>query len=340
MRKFLLFILMLPLFTNAQNAGGYGIVSTTHANGGLVSQKKIVGKSLTTAKQTDKVTRWITDTQVTFFDSFENFNATTLVPDGWASTNKLPSSRSWKASEAISMLGTIEPTDGDYMMWINFDTDLLDQDSWLVSPNIMPNLGDSLEFDIYYAPIFMYYKYDEISGGFYLDFSSPTATMKVLIADAGSENWTVLWDAHDLAGKYNEDNIYDYMGEWERHKVSLEDHVFKTVKIAFQYVGNNGDSMAADCLWIGQGRDVSGVEQLRTEEVLSVYRSGGLIHMVYPVGFTKATVTDLSGRIVGAYALNSDGNMQVDAAHLADKVYIFRFEGDGKTVTKKMLNSY
>lgn len=338
MRKFLLLIITIPIYLNSQNAYKVETVSTKNSLSEIVSKKKISNinpenKILNLTKSTVS-----TSIDTTYFESFEYFNEGTLIPNNWNTKHNTESTYYWHASEAISMFETIAPTDGDYMMWINFDVELLEQDTWLISPEIQPKDGDFLEFDLYYAPIFMYYKYDEETESFYFDFSSPTATLKVMIAEAGSDNWTELWDAHDLAEMYNEENIFEYMGAWDWYKVSLQPYVGKTVKLAFQYVGLNGDSMALDRILIGKEKGSNGVEKYEYAKDFNIKCSGNSFEIQAPTEFKTISIKNLQGVTLGVYNLNNEGAAYISTSGLTDKIYILNFKSNNKNISLKVLN--
>lgn len=337
MRKFLLLIIAIPIYLNSQNSYKVETVSTRNSLSEMVSKKTISNinlgrKILNPAKSTDS-----TPIDTTYFDSFEYFNGETLIPNNWSTKHKTESTYYWHATEAISILETIAPTDGNYMMWINFDQELLEQDTWLISPEIQPKDGDLLEFDLYYAPVFMYYKYNEETGDFYFDFSSPTATLKVMIAEAGSDNWTELWDAHNLAEMYNEENILEYMGAWDWYKISLQPYVGKTIKLAFQYVGQNGDSMALDRILIGKEKSSNGMEKYEYTKDFNIKCTGNSFEIQAPKEFKTISVKNLQGVTLGMYNLNSEGTTYISTSGLTDKIYIFNFKSNNKNISLKVL---
>ena len=200
----------------------------------------------------------------TFYESFEAYNDTSnhnWIPNNWTELNKtgnIYKVGSTNLTWAVRDIGG-EATDGKNIAWMNYDNNSVSRDEWIVSPAFTPVAADYFSFDLYYAPFWMYFDAVQYNndGTQKFNFSKPTITMQVMISTDDGANWTKIWDAHNNVGKYTEKTIYDYQnGAWNTFVLPISDYVGKSVKIAFRYVGKNGDSM---------GLDNIGVRQLKPE---------------------------------------------------------------------------
>ena len=193
----------------------------------------------------------------TLFESFEGWDGVNpdWIPDNWTKVSKLgnvyhPEDESNITWHTIEGGWFADPTDGNYLGWICFpypfddegnDIETPAQDEWLISPSFTPVAGDNLVFDVYYDPPFLFLNW----GTFEIDMENPTFTIKALISTDGGANWTTLWDPAKDEG-YTEENIWDYYDLWHTKIIDLKSYVGKSVKIAFQYVGKDGDNVGLD----------------------------------------------------------------------------------------------
>jgi len=194
----------------------------------------------------------------TLFESFEGWDGENpdWIPANWTKESKAGNSYvpgqenlTWHTTDANPPYVT--PTDGDYMGWVSFpfpfddEGNLIEtpaQDEWLISPSFTPVAGDYLTFDVNYAAIFMFLDLASLD----TDMANPVFTVKALISTDDGATWTTLWDAAKDEG-YTEDNIWDYTdNEWYSKTLPLESYVGKPVKIAFNYVGKDGDNVGLD----------------------------------------------------------------------------------------------
>jgi len=190
-----------------------------------------------------------------FAESFESYNGTDLdwIPTTWTEKNKtgnvFVNDGTMNPTWSIVDSEKARPIDGKYLAWVNY-AEGKDQDEWLISSSFTVGQGEEfLYFDANFAPYFMYLDYNGFlqTGQISFDFSKPTATMQAYISTDNGLNWEMVWDAHDNVALYNVNNINDFKyGEWLSVKKSLLKYSGKTVKIAFRYVGRDGDSMGLD----------------------------------------------------------------------------------------------
>ncbi|MDR1881949.1 MAG: choice-of-anchor J domain-containing protein [Prevotella sp.] len=187
-----------------------------------------------------------------FAESWELFDGTaSWLSDtsGWSIVKNDVSSLTWEIAEEIpGFWGGAYATNGDYLALIGFDYDdgILPQDQMLVSPAFTVEDNNVFSFDCGYAPVWMYL-------GDYFYFDDPLFTLKVKISDNNGQTWTELFDAaENNEGKYNEDNIYDYLDPmWEKVTVDLSAYAGKEVKVAFHSIGRVPDYIGVDNISVG-----------------------------------------------------------------------------------------
>ena len=225
----------------------------------IFKEQKLISNSVTSPLMKQSAT-----SDTTFYESFEAYSDTAnlnWIPTNWTELNKtgnVYNSGSTNLTWMVRDVGSAA-TDGSDIAWINYNSTSLSRDEWIVSPAFTPVAADYFSFDLYYAPFWMYFdalQYN-IDGTQQFNFSKPTVTMQIMISTDDGANWTKIWDAHNNVGNYTETSIYDYQnGAWNTFVLPISDYVGKTVKMAFRYVGKNGDSM---------GLDNIGVRQLKPE---------------------------------------------------------------------------
>lgn len=194
---------------------------------------------------------------VSFFESFENWDGQTLnwFPEGWTMESKgdagLDAISKWGTDHVDTATGFPEAADGDCVAVICFSLDALEQDEWLITPEITVKENEQLSFFYYANPIFLF-DTDKI------DWDEYEFTERVIICDLqvfasvdGGE-WTELWK---LTDNYADMSAYEIMlntpTSMLKQNVRLSDYVGKNVRIAFRYVGKNGDTMTLDAVSVG-----------------------------------------------------------------------------------------
>lgn len=199
----------------------------------------------------------------TFYEGFESYNGTTLnwIPSNW--TELVKNSTTYVTGDSINPTWSVNPENsyafpsvGNSMAWVDWDGvgDVARaQDVWLVSPALTPISGDYINFDFFYDPYWMYIDYNNsTSTSDAFNFTKANATMQMHVSVDNGTTWTKVWDAIDDAGQFNESNIYDAYPSWNTIQKSLEAYAGKTIKIAFRYVGKDGDSMGLDDISVRQ----------------------------------------------------------------------------------------
>ncbi len=192
-------------------------------------------------------------TQALLSESFENPGEDLLwLPEGWVMESKgapeLENSAKWGtiSVEASATFGII-PTDGDWFMMITFSENGLDQDEWIVTPQIeIPDADYLLTFDYWHSP-FWYFDSN------YMDWENAgefterviAADFQVLVSVDGGE-FELL---HSFAEEYKDIDTYPAMDllmmeGWASANFDLGAYKGKSIKIAFRYTAKNGEGNA------------------------------------------------------------------------------------------------
>jgi hypothetical protein len=202
-------------------------------------------------------------TDTTFYEGFEGYNGTAndWIPSKWTELNKTTVkyvagdslNPTWASSAGNDYAA---PSGGKSMAWVDWDDVPRKQDVWLVSPALTPKSGDYLNFDFFYNPIWMYIDWKKSTDSTSVfNFKVPNATMQMYVSTNNGSTWTMVWDAIEDAGQFDATSIMNWAysaGSWNTIQKSLEAYAGKSIKIAFRYVGIDGDSMGLDEISVRQ----------------------------------------------------------------------------------------
>ncbi|MCH7938725.1 MAG: choice-of-anchor J domain-containing protein, partial [Candidatus Marinimicrobia bacterium] len=151
---------------------------------------------------------------------YEDFEATTFPPDQWGTVNT-HATNNWKRGNLIDAHFSAIDTASTFSaicIWIAEN-----QDEWLITPAMTLDTGTTLSFYVGHSTSFLV-----------------NATIKLNISTDGGTNWTQLWAAAD-----------DGQGwKWRRTVVDLTAYDGQSVQLGWQYVGNDGDLVALDSIFI------------------------------------------------------------------------------------------
>lgn len=200
------------------------------------------------------------NTNVTFFESFEGWDGedNDWQPEGWSDVSKAGNvpqleygiNVTWYCSP--SFFG--KAPDGNNIMWINFSYEKdvetpngtvhipkVQQDEWLITPEIIPTATSRLAFGIYYCPAFVIPS----------ESNQFDADMEILASEDNGETWEKIWSASETAIKMEEENpsgnTMVLAGSWYNYSVDVSQFANKKMKFAFRYFGD-GDSMGIDAV--------------------------------------------------------------------------------------------
>ncbi|MEI8085403.1 MAG: choice-of-anchor J domain-containing protein [Paludibacter sp.] len=194
----------------------------------------------------------------TIHEGFESYDgvAKNWIPSTWTRLNK--TTTTYVTGDSINPTWSVNPANGytspavgKSMAWVDWDSkSSRPQDVWLVSPAFTPVTGDIVSFDFFYNPYWMYIDYAASTATTdVFNYTKPTATMQLYVSTDNGANWTKLWDAIDDAKQFNDSTIANWAnstGSWNTILKGMEAYTGKSIKIAFRYVGSDGDSMGID----------------------------------------------------------------------------------------------
>lgn len=222
------------------------------------------------------------------------------VPEGWTighygdcSTND-----SWLPQEPNPWLG-ITAVDGDYVFGILYSTDR--QDEWFISPEVQ--LGDNMALSYWMNldPVW-FYSMENIDWDTYEYVGEKIIayTLQIMIQEEGGE-WNVLRDYAQEFIDYSFNELYEMANApMSKQSVSLNDYSGKKVKVAFRYVGIDGNSLFIDAIGIGYP-ELDNVAYMNPLNTLywglsknEKYQSLTSDYVLYPV-YAPTTWTNVSG---------------------------------------------
>lgn len=204
------------------------------------------------------------------FDGWDGIEAS-WIPEGWSvinSTEEMATLKDGAFSWHVAEAGTTfpEPLDGKYLMEIyhaSYTDDggakvELAQDEWLITPEFIPQENDFLYFNLSYNPLFLFNVSNQ-----YLDFSNPdemsfkekvqATTLKIKLKEENG-SWIELKDIYDdWKDDYGFQDLLDNYSYQSFHyyQFALGEYAGKKIKIAFQFVGYQGNAMALDAVTVG-----------------------------------------------------------------------------------------
>ncbi|MDE7188909.1 MAG: choice-of-anchor J domain-containing protein [Muribaculaceae bacterium] len=186
------------------------------------------------------------------YESFEDWDGTDYewTPEGWSveMNGTVDRTESWTPGAAAP--GVPGPSDGDFYYGINFSTG--EQDEWLISPYVTVGEGMSLSYWLYLDPIFLF-NLDNVDWDTMSFIGEPKVSANLQIwAQAEGEEWTLLRDYFEEYKEYSIAELFNLTPTaLEQHNVSLDGFYDKTTRVAFRYVGTDGNTMFIDAIGIG-----------------------------------------------------------------------------------------
>ncbi len=151
---------------------------------------------------------------------FEGFEGATFPPTGWTKSGVDPTpSYQWKqATESYS---------GSHCAAVNWDENVVSQDEWLISP--------SINLKLYNAPLLSFWW----SMSYYWGVTDNDYKVKVKLSANGGVTWKLVW-TDDSVGVFS-----DFVYYKQFINLSAYD-TCSNFKVAFEYVGVNGDNLYID----------------------------------------------------------------------------------------------
>ncbi|MDE6325412.1 MAG: hypothetical protein K2M02_04490, partial [Duncaniella sp.] len=206
-------------------------------------------------------------TGVSLFESFENAELTnfnseesqTWLPENWTRESKTqpePATINKWFRYAQASTYYPAPTDGsNFMMLLPIGN--TEQDEWLISPSVKIQEGDILSFHALLSPLYFFKtgkEYQDENNGYEWIEQVIRQRFRVMVKE-GDNDWIVLHDfAEALMGK----TVKEITELEEEMSAALKEYSFplntyagKEIRIGFQYLGSEGNSMFLDEVRVG-----------------------------------------------------------------------------------------
>lgn len=191
-------------------------------------------------------------------ESFEGWDGKTQdwLPQGWTAkkTEDLPNYyNSWYISAQNNAYSPAVP-DGKYYAEIIY-TSKADQDEWLITPGFTVKDNEELSFQIGFTP-FNLLNWDSK----YFDWNTktfkekiPAADFQVLICEEEGE-WTQVLSLFDKYSILDDTDLYKNYRTFAFYSesINLAAYLGKNIRVAFRYVGIDGDSMFLDAITVSK----------------------------------------------------------------------------------------
>jgi photosystem II stability/assembly factor-like uncharacterized protein len=338
-------ILVSPLNTNHILVGtDLGVFSTTDGggswnqdNGGLAnvsvadldyrsSDHKVIAATHGRSMYVTTLSGGGGETQITILQ--QAFDAAGFPPSGW-STSVTNTSNTWRlGNPQDNSFSAIDPASVNSAIcpWVAEN-----QDEWLISPSFSLGSGNaSLEFYVAHSTLYL-----------------NAATVKLHISNNNGGSWTQLWEAANDGQGFL----------WRQVTVDLSSYSnSQNLKLAWQYVGNDGDLVALDGIELVGFQFSTGIKDI-TENIPENFD----ITQNYPNPFNPVTsfrfslpqasevsvvVYDITGSKVaelfngyqsaGTYEATWNGKNDLGST-VASGTYIYRIKAGKFIQSKKML---
>lgn len=253
----------------------------------------------------------------------EKFDGAQFPPNSWT-VNQTHQTNTWIAGNITDQnFSSIDPTNvySAYCPWI-----AADQDEWLITPSFALATGAAtIEFYSGYSTAWL-----------------SSATLKLLISIDGGTNWTQIWEAVNDGQPWS----------WRYQNVDITQYANNpNMKLAWQYVGNDGDVAAIDNVKLTGFVTVTNVEE-EIERIPLHYElsqnypnpfnpSTKISYSIPNSGKVKLVIYDVLGREV-KILVNQEQHagtyiVDFDAERLSSGVYLYRITSGQFSETRKLL---
>jgi hypothetical protein len=248
----------------------------------------------------------------------EHFDSETFPPDGW-SQNTVNASKTWeKGNPQDNPFSNIDTTSvySAICPWVAED-----QDERLITPELnLPDASISLEF--------------------YAGFSTAylaNATLKLNLSTDDGSSWTKIWEANNDGKSW----------KWRLVNIDLSAYANRSVKLGWQYVGNDGDLAGIDNVEITQGTTGIGNTTANIDgQLLQNYpnpftaQTHISFHLLKKSNVKLVIYNSIGQRIATPVSktLNAGNhNYLFNAESLKPGIYYYRLFVNDNTTTKRMI---
>lgn len=186
------------------------------------------------------------------YENFSGWNGTdkNWVPDGWTVEHRGKCSQDFTWLLITPNEYYPSPADGDNYYVVNFD---VNQDEWLITPQFVAEEDMLLSYYMNLTPMWFY---DTRNINFitqeYEGDKTVSYTLQVLIQEEDGE-WKPL---RDYAEEYKDYTYREIVAAGNnpglvKQTVALDEYFGKNVRIAFRYLGSDGDTLKLDAIGVG-----------------------------------------------------------------------------------------
>lgn len=204
--------------------------------------------------------------QAPFVETFESFDGETIdwIPEGWQDICKsdpphvAPTVKALNYTWQVEAPGFDVALEGFYSARVQnaFYTNPENpqelvfeyQDEWLITPTVGVTEKNVLYFYLGYHPGWTLLNMQDWM------FNKVNNIMEVLISEDEGENWVKVWDCLDDAYSYSNQQLLEDLQAltvmWVPFHIDLSAYQGKNIKVAFRYVGSEGESMRIDAVSI------------------------------------------------------------------------------------------
>lgn len=201
---------------------------------------------------------------------FEGFEGGVMPPaGGWETFHRGATTRAWQVTATPSFV-----YEGVYAGWVNYDSAAA-SDEWLLTPVI--DATNLVDLQLHFMA--------------QSDTDWPTATMKVWVTDAAGDPLTAdpIWDLV-------RDEVWE--GTFDYHEI-VEDLTgylsYGQIRIAWQYVGLDGDSFGLDNITLLGTEPVFDISWLSEDPLAGTVPAGGSVDVAVTFDATGLAVGDYTG---------------------------------------------
>ncbi|WP_297512075.1 T9SS type A sorting domain-containing protein [Flavobacterium sp.] len=250
----------------------------------------------------------------------EDFQGTTWPPTGWDATTLVPT-RPWGFTTTIfnaSGQATFNITGGKSacIAWI-----AQDNDAALTSPSFsLAGYSDaSWNFNI---KIGYEYQVDPF----------PNGDLLARVSIDGGTTWTVLWAEED----------YGVYTDYETLAISLDLTPYvgnSNVKIQFDYVGNDADSLSVDDVVVSGNLGVNEVLSSSFTTFPNPVNNVLNIKNGNTTAINSVSIVDINGRTIKTVAANGTEDIAVNTSDLQAGVYMVNIETEAGKAVKKFIKN-
>lgn len=195
------------------------------------------------------------------WESFEGYDPAVSgwLPEGWTVVSNgdpaLEAGAQWGVDLGGAGYGVPAAPDGDYFMGIGFSESALEQDEWLILPEVRIEDSYELKFQLFTSPLFFFETYNENYD--VIDWDNMEWLVEPAIngdltvqIKVGDGDWTQIWSMMD---QFKDLSLTDLMmyEQFDTYCVPLTSYAGKDVKIAFNYKAVDCNTVYIDCISIG-----------------------------------------------------------------------------------------